>query len=557
MASPNSSTTLQSTSAHPTPKAGKGASFWLSFLALVVCLLLGALDLTAVSTALPTITADLNGGDEFVWVGSAYALSSTAILPLSGGLADIFGRKPIMLLSITFFAAGSAIAGAAQNMHMLIAARTIQGIGGGCILNLSEIIVSDLVPLAERGLYQGIIGLTWSFASGVGPPIGGSLAEKASWRWLFYINLPLTGVAFILTIIFLDVRTPAGSMRGKLGRVDWGGNFIVIAGTTLAVVALTFAGGRFAWDSAQVLAPLIIGIALVFLFLWYEAKVPTEPTIPWDILTNRTSLSAYASTFFHGIASISIIYYLPIFFQACRGTSPIRAGVDMLPTALIISPFALLAGALVQITRKYRPSTYMGWILTIVGFGVLSLLRADNTVGQWVGYQVLVAAGIGMNFSATVFPVLAPLPVERTASALAFFAFVRSFAQTWGITISSTILQNELKKNLPGDFIRQFPEDMEIAYAAIPVIQTLEEPLRSQVQQSFSVSMAVIWKTMIGIAGAGILTLPFLKEVELKTHTDESFGLSEGGRARPVDEETIVVPEVKDIGSQGKGIDQA
>ncbi|OCH96143.1 iron permease [Obba rivulosa] len=520
-------------------KTGKGSAFWLSFVAIVTSIFLSALDLTAVATALPTITGDLNGGEDFVWVGSAYALSSTAILPLSGGLADIFGRKPIMLISIAFFAVGSAIAGAAHSMNMLIAARAIQGIGGGGIINLTEIITSDLVPLAERGIYQGILGLTWSFASGIGPPIGGSFAQKASWRWLFYLNLPLTGIAFVLVLLFLRVRTPEGSMKEKLRRVDWTGNAIVIVGTTLAIIGLTWAGIRFPWSSAQVLAPLVIGLVLVGAFMVYEAKVPKEPTIPWEVLSNRTSVSGFASTLVHGITSISIIYYLPVFFQACLGASPIRSGVDMLATALVVAPFALTCGIMVQVMNKYRPANVIGWVITIVGFGLLTLLKADSSTGKWVGYQFLVAAGTGMIYAGTIFPILAPLPVSRTAAALAFFAFLRAFAQTWGITISATILQNELKKKLPADFVAQFPEGLEIAYAAIPLINGLEEPLRSQVRTAFADSMAVIWKTMIGISALGVITLLGLKEVPMNTVTDEAFGLNEEKRRQQDEERTM------------------
>ncbi|THH00042.1 hypothetical protein EW026_g2413 [Hermanssonia centrifuga] len=410
-------------------KPAKGAAFWFTFMAVIMSILLSALDLTAVGTALPTITSDLNGGDDFSWVGAAYSLSSTAFLPLSGSLADIFGRRPVMLGSILFFALGSALAGAAQNMNMLIAARTVQGLGGGGILNLSEIITSDLVPLAERGMYQGMIGLAWAFASAIGPPIGGAFAQKASWRWLFYMNLPLTGIAFGLVWIFLRVRTPEGSIKGKLARVDWLGNFIVIAGATLAIVGLTFGGIRFPWSSAQVLAPLIIGLALIGLFIWYEAKIPAEPSIPWEVLSNRTSVGGYIGTLIHGLVSIAVVYYLPIYFQAALGKSPIISGVDILPTAMFISAGALVAGATTQILNKYRPQNALGWVFILVGFGILSLLKADSSMGQWVGYQIIVAAGFGLLYPATVFPVLAPLPVERNATALAFFAFVRSFAQ--------------------------------------------------------------------------------------------------------------------------------
>ncbi|KAL7284393.1 hypothetical protein ACG7TL_001683 [Trametes sanguinea] len=509
-----------------TQTSSRGAAFWLSYLAIVASVLLSALDLTAVSVALPTITDELHGGDKFTWVGSAYALSSTAILPLSGNFADIFGRKPVMLVSIAIFCVGSAVAGAAQDMNMLIAARTVQGIGGGSILNLTDIILSDLVPLAERGLYQGVLGLIWSFASGVGPPIGGALAEKASWRWLFYMNLPIAGVAFILVFFFLRVKTPEGSMRAKLGRVDWLGNAIIIAGSVLAVLGLTWGGAQYPWSSAKVLAPLIIGLITILAFFIYERKIPAEPAIPWEVVSNRTTIAGYIGTTIHGIVSISIIYYLPVFFQACMGASPLRSAVDALPTSLIIAPFALVCGIVVQVTKRYRLIQYIGWILIIVGFGLMTLLAPHSTVAQWVGYQVVVNVGIGLIYSGTVFPVLAPLPVSRTAAALAFYAFTRSFAQTWGITICSTILQNQLKSRLPSDFTSQFPQGLEIAYAAIPSIAGLPEPLRSQVRQAFSQSMATIWEVMIGIAGIGLLSVPLMREVQMQEETDEKYGLS-------------------------------
>ncbi|KAJ7723104.1 iron permease [Mycena maculata] len=509
--------------------AGKGRDFWLTFSAVIVTIFLSALDLTAVATALPTITERLNGGNLFVWVGSAYALSSTAILPLSGRLADIFGRRPIMLSSIFFFALGSALAGAAQNMHMMIAARTIQGIGGGGIINLCEIIVSDLVPLSERGIYQGILGLTWSFASGIGPPIGGALAST-NWRWLFFLNLPLSGIAFVLVSIFLRVKTPPGSISEKVSRVDWAGNGLGVSGITLAILGLTWAGVAFPWGSAHVLAPLIIGLVLILVFLLYEFRMPAhrEPTVPYDILSNRNGLSGYLSTFFHGITSISIIYYLPVYFQACFDATPIRSGVDMLGTALVVAPFALIAGILVQVLNRYIPSNAAGWVLTTIGFGLLSMLTYDAPLGHWVGFQFVAAAGTGMIFAATVFPILAPLSVSRTAAALGFFAFCRAFAQTWGLTIASTILQNELSKKLPVAFTDQFAAGFEIAYAAIPTIRGLPEPLKTEVRQAFAESMAVVWRTMIGISGAGLLTTLLLTEIPMVQHTDETYGLHAG-----------------------------
>ncbi|CAK5262635.1 unnamed protein product, partial [Mycena citricolor] len=467
---------------------------------------------------------------EFTWVGSAYTLSSTAFIPLSGSLSEAFGRRPVILTCIAFFALGSALAGAAQDMNMMIAARTIQGIGGGGIINLTEIVVADLVPLAERGLYQGLIGLVWSFASSIGPPIGGALANRGhkAWRWLFFLNLPLTGIAFVLTLFFLRVKRPEGSTSEKLRQVDWLGNAIVIVGSGLVIIGLTWGGIRYSWASAPVLVPLILGLVLLVAFCFYEATVPAHPTIPLDVIANRTSLSGLLATACHGVVSIALIYYLPVYFQACFGASPIRSAVDILPAALLIAPFGLVGGISVSIVKRYREANWIGWAFTVVGMGVLSTLKATSSVGSWVGFQVVVAVGLGLLFAAPVFAILAPLPPSRAGPALALFSFVRSFFQTWGIAIAGTILQNRLNRDLPAPFVSQFPPHEEIAYIAIPVIKTLDEPLRAQVRGIFADSLAEIWQVMIGIAGLGLLVSLLMREIPMAVVVDTKHALDDG-----------------------------
>nr|GAT46162.1 predicted protein [Mycena chlorophos] len=541
----------------PPQPTGKSRAFYMSFLAICVTTFLSAIDLTAVGTALPTIAEALhdNKGD-FTWVGSAYALASTAFILLSGSLAEAFGRRPIVLISIAFFAIGSAIAGAAQNMNMMIAARAIQGVGGGGILALSEILVADLVPLAERGIYQGLIGLVWAFASSIGPPIGGALANAnlKAWRWLFFLNLPMSGFAFVLVIVYLSVKRPEGSIRSKLAQVDWlyvflcalrlslivlSGNAFVIVGSGLAIIGLTWGGIRYPWASAQVLAPLIIGLVMLAVFGVYEAKVPAYPTIPLDVIGNRTSLAGLLTTAIHSITSIAVIYYMPVYFQAALGANPLRSSVEMLPTALVISPFAFFAGAGISILKKYRGVNMLAWCFTIIALGLFTLLRDHTPTAKWVGFQVLVAAGFGMLFSAPVFPILAPLPPNRAASALALFTFTRAFFQTWGITIASTVLQNELERNLPSAFVAQFPAGYEIAYISIPVIRAMDpsDPLKGQVQAAFALSMRTVWQVMVGIAGIGLLACFLMKDVPMVNELDETYALKEAKDKKVVDVE--------------------
>ncbi|KAJ7598401.1 iron permease, partial [Mycena floridula] len=393
------------------PETGKSSAFWFSIITLIISTFISKRRI-----AFPTITENPEGGSNFVWIGSAYALSSTD-----------FGRKPIMLGSIVLFALGSALT-----------------------------------------VYHGIIGLTWAFSSAIGPRW--VIAEKA-WRWLFFMNIPVCVLAFGLVARFLNVQHPAGSLKEKIIHVDWIGNAIVIVGTTLTYIGLAWGGFTYLWSSVKVLVPLVLGIILLVVFLLYEFKVPREPTMPYDIF-NRTTVSAFFATALHGITSISFAYYLPIYFQACFGNSPIRLSVNMLPTALVIAPFAIVCGVIVQVLNRYLPANLLGWTTTVIGFGLLILLKVNSSMASW-------------SWSSTIFPILAPLPVERTAAALDFFAFSRSFAQSFGITIASTILQNELTKNLPSDFVSRFPGGAQIVYAAIPLIKDIPEPMRSQVRVAF------------------------------------------------------------------------
>ncbi|KIP03771.1 hypothetical protein PHLGIDRAFT_77045 [Phlebiopsis gigantea 11061_1 CR5-6] len=510
----------------------RGFRFWIIFLAICVCLFLSALEYSAVSTALPTIVHDLHGAD-FVWVASAYALAATALLPATGGIAQVFGRRPCMLLSLGMFALGSALCGAAKNMNWLIAARTVQGAGGGGILAMSSIVISDLVPLRERPIYNSFIGLTWAIAAGIGPVVGGSLAQQGRWRWLFYLNLPLTAVAAALIIIFLNVKTPRGSFREKLARMDWIGNGLVIGSASSVVIALTWGGVRYPWVSVHTLTPLILGLIGLVFFLIYEVNYAKNALIPAALISNRTSLSGYLQTFIAPILTFTVLYFIPIYYQACWGSSPTRSGVLLFGLVLPCGVFLLVTGASIAITKRYRPQLWLGWALYVAGMGVLSTLHVGSTIARATGGLALLGFASAILYASTYYPVLAPLPVAQNAPALALFAFFRSFAGVWGVTLGTAVLQTQLARRLPADFVAQFPGGVSIAYSVIPSIPALEEPFRTEVRAAFADSLKVLWEVMIGVAGLGLLASVLMKGLPLHTQVDEAWGMEEEKGRRP------------------------
>ncbi|EIN09217.1 iron permease [Punctularia strigosozonata HHB-11173 SS5] len=509
----------------PTSRS-RGAAFWMSFVATLLVDILFALDLTAVGTVLPTIIEHLKGSD-FIWAGSAYTVSSTAILPVVGGLASIFGRKPTMLSFLVFFFLGSGICAGSRNLNMFIAGRVIQGLGGGGALATTVIIYADLIPLAERGTFLGYQAVAWATACCIGPIVGGALASAGAWRYLFWINLPLSGIAGGIIALYLRVHTPRDSFTSKIVRMDWPGNIMFVGSTTSVLLALTWAGQQFRWASFHVLVPLCIGFAGIFAFFALERWVVREPTVPWYALSNRTSLSGYMGTFFHGMTSMAVIFYLPAYLQACKGDSAIRSGVNIMALAVAIPFTAIIMGVSVRVFKRYRPQNVFGWVFSIAGFGALSTLTENSAKSHYIGFQIIIGIGTGCIWIATQFPILAPLPQSNNAHALAFFTWTRFFAQSWAIVIGGSILQNRIHSQLPHEVLAQLPLSSTSIYALIPLIHTFDVTTQAVIRHAFARSLQLLWRVMIGISGLGFLSCLFMREEKMRKDMDETWALKE------------------------------
>ncbi|SCZ96345.1 BZ3500_MvSof-1268-A1-R1_Chr8-2g10131 [Microbotryum saponariae] len=522
----------------------KGIRFWLIIVSLMLATFLAALDVTAISTALPTIAEALDSR-EFAWIANAYSVTSCAFIPLAGGLSAIFGRREVLLVALAFFFVGSAMCGAAKSIDLMLAGRALQGVGAGSILTLTEIVLADLVPLSERGTYQGLFGAIWSLASATGPIIGGALAQ-AYWPALFYINLPLSFFIAIVVTLCMKLKKPPGTRQEKLARIDFLGNFIFIVSITLLIIGLVWGGAPYPWLSAHVLAPLIIGVVGLLVWGVYESRYATHPTVPFRVMNNRTTIIGFFTTFIHGISGLALFYYWPTYFQAIKGAGPIKSAVDFFSVAFVVAPFAMVAGASIGIFQHYKTQNIIAWVLMTVGPGVLSLATAGSPTKAWVPLPIPFSIGMGLLCeswpselwsprrenspdldllspvdAATVFPVLAPLSPALAGPALGFLVFIRSFGNLLGVTIGSVILTNELKQKALQEWLTSIPGGVSGAFASIPSIASLPEPLRSTVRLAFAHSIQRIWQVMIGFGGVGLIASLFMKSLALQTETDE------------------------------------
>ncbi|KAJ6511410.1 major facilitator superfamily domain-containing protein [Mycena vitilis] len=513
--------------------------FCMVLLSLVLALFLAVMEGNGISTALPVIAEDLHLPD-FIWVASAYAIACTVLLALSGGLAEAFGRRPVVVGTLLLFVIGSAVCGAAQNTAMLICGRVIQGAGAGGIFSLTQIILSDLVSLHERGKYNGLFGLAWALAGGLGPLVSGSLASQGQWRWLFYLNVPTGSILVALLLVFLKVPTPPGTLKQKLVKIDWIGLSILIPSTCAALIGLTWGGVTHPWKSSQVLVPLCVGLVGIVAAATYEWVWAKNPIIPFHLVSNRTSLSGYLQMGITAVCLMDLVYYLPIYYQTCKEASPTASGVDLFGFTFSSAPVSILAGISVAATKRFRPQLWIGWCLIITGFGLLSTVGFDTSRGKSIGYQVVVGSGVGITWSTSYFPVLAPIPVTSSAYALSFLVFCRVFPQVWGVTIAGTIIQNGLQSRLPKALLSQSQnsEHAELIYAIIPQISDLEASLKIAVQQAFGETLQVLWRVHIVAAGCGLIVSLVMKPLPLHTERDKKWEL-EGNAVGGIEKDEI------------------
>ncbi|KAB5522047.1 major facilitator superfamily domain-containing protein [Coniochaeta sp. 2T2.1] len=547
----NANADAESQTTAPPKKFNRSKRFWAIIATLSIISILSALENTVVTTALPHIVTQLDDlGPRYIWVTNVFFLTGAAVQPLLGQLANIFGRRRVTMAIVALFTVGSAIAGAARNGATLIAGRAVQGMGGGGINIIVDIIVSDLVPLRERGNYIAVILLTYTVGTALGPWVGGAIVTGTSWRWVFWINVPVGGAAMGMIFLFLQVRyNKTTTLRQKLRRIDYIGNVILVGSTVSVLYALTYAGTQLPWSSPRVLAPLIIGLAGLVFFGYFETTplAGAEPVIPPRLFRSpgtTTVTAIFAATFLNSALLYWFLFFLPVYFQAVKGDSPSRAGVNLLPAILVAIPGAVVAVLLLSKFGRYKPLHLAGFAIATVGAGLFTLLDEGSSKAEYVVYQSVAAVGSGMVLNTLLPAAQAQVAEADQAATTAAWSFVRSFGSIWGVAIPAAVFNNRFKQ-LAGGMITDpsvrgmFSGAGNTAYerASAEFVWGLEEPSRGQVRAVYAGALKLVWQVSIAFAGAAWVLVWLEKETVLRTELETEYGLEEKTREETTEEE--------------------
>jgi EmrB/QacA subfamily drug resistance transporter len=413
------------------------------FFGLMAGMLLAALDQTIVATALPTIVGDLGGLRQLSWVVTAYILLSTISVPLYGKISDLYGRRRIFQAAILIFLAGSVLAGISQNMGQLIAFRAIQGIGGGGLMATAQAIIGDIVSPRERGKYQGYLGAVFAFASVVGPLLGGFFVDHLSWRWVFYINVPVGAMALVITSTVLNLP-----YRRVEHKIDYWGAALIMGAASSLILVTVWGGEQYPWGSPTIIGLAVTGIVMLGAFLAVEGRA-TEPLIPLRLWKNPVFSVATGLEFLVGFAMFGAIIYLPLYLQTVGHASATNSGILILPLMAGLMVTSISSGRIITRTGRYKVFPIIGTALMFVGVYLLSTMGIGTSRVQSSLYMFVLGAGMGMIVQVMVLAVQNSVEHRDLGTATGVESFSRSMGSSFGVAVFGAILNNRLAYNVP------------------------------------------------------------------------------------------------------------
>ncbi|OKP10714.1 hypothetical protein PENSUB_4017 [Penicillium subrubescens] len=509
--------------AEPTTK--KSLSFKLAFIGLAASLFVFQLDATCLGIALPTIAGDLTATSlESFWANLAYTLCGLVMQPVWASISNAFGRKPPLHVSMGLFFVGSIVFATAQNMTTIIAGRVLQGLGGGGIDVLAEVILADMTTLEERSKYLGLMAIPSAIGNIMGPTVGALFSTYASWRWIGWINLPWLGIGTPLVMLFLKLRPVPldATLAMNLKRLDWIGMALLIIGISIFVVPMSWAGSLYPWPSWQTLLPMFLGVAVLVAFGFYEAK-PANPIVPHRIFHSKTGNVTLVGGFLHGVVLVSLLQYLPLLYQAVELESPISSAVSLLPTTIISVVFAAISMMMVPLFGGYMWLLRLSWVILTLGSGLLALFDVGSSASMRYGLPILWGQGVAL-LRLNLLPMQASVKnVDDTGLAIAQFLTIRMFGGLVGLTISSSIFNNVFSKAIADTTVQLSGalaplKDASNAVRFIDSLRSLQVSISTmdQVLGVYLECFRTIFYVMTGMGALGLVTSIFLDEIDLK-----------------------------------------
>jgi EmrB/QacA subfamily drug resistance transporter len=486
--------------------------------ALMLAILLAALDQTIVSTALPRIVTDLHGLNRLSWVVTAYLLTSTVSTPLYGKISDMFGRKKIFLFAIVVFLVGSALCGLSQNMNELIAFRALQGLGAGGLITLALSVVGDVVPPRQRGRYQGYFGAVFGVASVAGPLLGGFFTDSLSWRWIFYVNLPIGILA--MTAIWFRLHLPVRKTEHKIDFIGAG----LLTATIVCFLLVTVLGGSsYAWGSPTIIGLLIGGLVALGIFIPWENHVP-EPVLPLRLFKNDIFRVSVLLSLIVGMVMFGAIIFLPEYQQIVRGYSATKSGLLLLPLVFGLLAASIASGRIISRWGHYRIFPIIGSILVTIGFYLFSHVTVSTSQLELSMWMIVLGVGVGMFMQVMTLAVQNAVERKDLGTATSSATFFRTMGSAFGTSVFGAILTNRLNHNLP----KYVPHAAGAPVVNASVLQSGTGQLAKAppavihgVFVAFAHSFHALYLWGVPIAALAIVLALFLREAPLRTNTKE------------------------------------
>ncbi|KAI8628044.1 major facilitator superfamily transporter [Xylariaceae sp. FL1651] len=499
-------------------KHEKAIIYTLAIISLIV-----ALDATIIITPLSSIIEDLNGSaTQAFWIGTSYLLVNAVTMPVICAVSDVIGRPICLVFSLVTFSIGTILCATAHNVGVMLVGRSIQGVGGGGIHSLGLVIQTDIVPLRWRPKWYGVTLAFWALGLAIGPIIGGAVVHGTTWRWIFYLMFPILALGLIAVPYLLTLKPRQTTLREKLVRIDWIGSLLFTSSATSFLIAVSWGGLQFEWNSVQTLAPLIIGFLGLLTTLVYENLVAKQPFLRHSLYHNTSSIAGYVVGCIQGLVMYGLLYYGPFFFLSVKQFSPLDTGVSMLPATLTVTMMGIICGRLVTRYNNYRWPVCIGWLVASIGAGLFIIWPYNNSAGVWVVTYLIIGTGQGAVLNAQNFASQAMCKKGDEAAAAAMYAFVRQFGMALGVGVGGTAFQNVMAIKL-----RQLGLPVDIAKQAesyISVLHTMPDgEHKNKIFEAYNYGFTGLYSFYLGVSFfALVVSLLFVKNADLtRVHESE------------------------------------